>query len=132
MEIALSLEEHPDIPSIAEHQAVELVCAAPWGAQLSLTIAGQPLEPFLRPGETTWRWRWNPGAAVGVHHATLAARWRDGRAQERTWMLRVITRKLDQERYEALLEDIQRVAYSILYTLAGVSAEGAGLQREAL
>jgi hypothetical protein len=132
MEIALSLEEHPDIPSIAEHQAVELVCAAPWGAQLSLTIAGQLLEPFLRPDEAIWRWRWNPGAAVGVHHATLAARWHDGRVQERTWVLRVVTRKLDQERYEALLEDIQRVAYSILYTLAGMSAEGAGLQREVL
>jgi large subunit ribosomal protein MRP49 len=42
----------------------------------------------------------------------------------------VATRKLDQERYEILLEDIQRVAYGLLYTLAGASAEGAGLQRE--
>ncbi len=40
------------------------------------------------------------------------------------------TRKLDQDRYEALLEDIQRVAYGLLYTLAGSGAEGAALQRE--
>src|SRR6185369_3184728 len=58
-----------------------------------------------------------------VDSANVVARW--------TWELRVITRKVDQERYQALLEDIQRAVYGLLATLAGASAEGAELQREA-
>jgi large subunit ribosomal protein MRP49 len=131
VEITLSLEEDPEVPLIVEHQPVEFVCTAPPGAQLSLALDGQPIEAFMRPGEAAWRWRWNPGSAVGVHHAALAAAWPDGGAWRRAWSLRVATRKIDQDHYQALIEDIQRVAYSILYTLAGASAEGAGLSREA-
>jgi large subunit ribosomal protein MRP49 len=131
MEIQLSLEEHIDFPPLAEHQPVEFACAAPPGVQLSLVLDGQPLEPFMRPSEATWRWRWNPGPAVGVHRAELAATWPGGNTERRTWSLRVTTRKIDQDRYQILIEDIQRVAYGILYTLAGASAEGAGLSREA-
>ncbi|MFL5804793.1 MAG: hypothetical protein ACJ8CR_24000, partial [Roseiflexaceae bacterium] len=130
MEISLSFDEHVDFPLIAEHQPVEFACPAPPGAQLALALDGQTLDPFLRPGEPAWRWRWNPGPAVGAHRAELVALWPDGSAARREWTLRVATRKLDQERYEALLEDIQRVAYGLLYTLAGASAEGAALQRE--
>jgi hypothetical protein len=130
MEILLSLDKEIDFLPIAEHQPVEFVCTAP-GARLGLMLDGQALEPFLRPGEPAWRWRWNPGPAVGIHRAALAANWPDGSATQREWALRVTTRKVDQERYEALLDDIQRTAYSILYTLAGVSAEGAELEREA-
>jgi large subunit ribosomal protein MRP49 len=130
MEIRLSLEEHIDFPPLTEHQSVEFACAAPTGALLSLALDGQPLEPFMRPGEAAWRWRWNPGPAVGVHRAELAAAWPDGSAARRAWSLRVATRKIDQDRYQTLIEDIQRVAYGILYTLAGASAEGAGLSRE--
>jgi large subunit ribosomal protein MRP49 len=93
-------------------------------------LDGQPLEPFLRPGEVIWRWRWNPGPAVGVHHAELAATSHDGSTARRVWSLRVATRKIDQDRYQALIEDIQRIAYGILYPLAGASAEGASLSRE--
>lgn len=131
MEISLSLEHDPDSAPIAEHQTVEFTCPAPAGARLVLAIGGQTLEPFLRPGESVWRWRWNPGTAVGVYRATLAATWPDGGATERTWPLRVVTRKVDQDRYESLLHEIQRAAYHVLYTLAGASAEGAGLEREA-
>jgi large subunit ribosomal protein MRP49 len=131
MEIYLSFEDTPELPLVAEHQSVEFACAAPAGAELALLLGGQPLDAFLRPGEALWRWRWNPGPAVGVHRAALSATWPDGDTKRREWALRVVTRKIDEERYEALLEDIQRVAYGILYTLAGSGAEGAGLQREA-
>ena len=130
VEIALSLENDLETPPLVEHQPVEFVCAAPPSAQLSLSLDGQPLEPFLRPGEAEWHWRWNPGPAVGVHRAELATAWPDGSATRRAWLLRVATRKIDQDHYQTLIEDIQRVAYSILYTLAGTSAEGAGLSRE--
>jgi hypothetical protein len=130
MDISLSLETSPELPFVTEHQAIEFACAAAAGARLALLLDGQALEPFLRPGETTWRWRWNPGPAVGLHRVALSAYWPDGEVREREWALRVITRKLDQERYELLLEDIQRVAYGLLYSLGGSSAEGAVLQRE--
>jgi large subunit ribosomal protein MRP49 len=126
LEITLALADDPEIPPITEHQSVEFACAAPHGAQLALSVDGQLLEPFLRPGESTWRWRWNPGPAVGLHRVTLGAD-----QASFSWVLRVITRKLDQERYEALLEDIQRAAYGVLVTLSGAGAEGAELQREA-
>jgi large subunit ribosomal protein MRP49 len=131
MDIYLSLEDPTDLPTLTDHQPVEFACLAPTGARLGLALDGQPLEAFLRPGDTTWRWRWNPGTAAGLHRASLTTIWPDGHTTRRNWALRVATRKLDQERYEALLEDIQRTAYGILYTLAGASAEGASLQRAA-
>jgi hypothetical protein len=128
VEITLTLDRELDAPLLTEHTPVEFTCDAPPDAQLRLAIGGQALEPFLRPHEAIWRWRWNPGAAVGIHRATLTAIWPDASTTARTWALRVATRKVDQDRYEALLDDIQRVAYGILYRLAGASAEGAGLQ----
>jgi large subunit ribosomal protein MRP49 len=130
VEISLSLDHEPHIPPIAEHQPVEFACAGPADAQLALMIGGVVLEPFLRPGEPSWRWRWNPATAVGLHQITLTATWPDTSTTQCAWVLRVIPRKLDQDRYESLLLDLQRTAYSILYTLAGASAEGAVLQRE--
>lgn len=130
LEISLSFEHEPHIPPIAEHQPVEFACAGPAGARLALMIGGVVLEPFLRPGEQIWRWRWNPATAVGVHQLTLTATSPDTSTTQRTWVLRVVPRKLDQDRYESLLLDLQRTAYSILYTLTGASSEGAVLQRE--
>jgi len=130
LEISLSFEHEPHIPPIAEHQPVEFACGGPADARLALMIGGVVLEPFLRPGDPIWRWRWNPAAAVGLHQVTLTATWPDASTTQRAWVLRVVPRKLDQDRYESLLLDLQRTAYSILYTLAGASAEGAVLQRE--
>jgi hypothetical protein len=131
MEVHLSLEEIADLPPVTEHQPVEFVCQVPAGARLALTIDGQPLDPFLRPGEASWRWRWNPGPAVGLHRVLLSANWPDGGAAQQAVELRVVTRKIDQERYELLLDDIQRAAYSVVYALAGAGAEGGVLEREA-
>ncbi len=131
MEIHLSVEAPLDIPSIAEHQPVEFICPAPEGAQLGLNLDGQLLDPFLRPGEPAWRWRWNSGSAVGLHQASLSMTWPDGSVTDHAVVLRVVPRKIDQERYELLLDDIQRIAYGIVYALAGAGAEGSRLQREA-
>jgi hypothetical protein len=131
MDIDLTPGQSDELPLVAEHQPVEFACSAEPGSQLTLSVDGGTLEPFLRPGETAWRWRWNPGPAVGLHRLALAATDQHGGEARRSWMLRVVTRKVDQDRYEALLEDIQRAAYGVLATLAGAGAEGAELQREA-
>jgi hypothetical protein len=131
MDIQLSLDAPLDIPPVAEHQPVEFVCLAPLGARLALSLDGQLLDPFLRPGEPAWHWRWNAGTAVGLHQALLIVTWPDGSADQRVAALRVVPRKIDQDRYEALLDDIQRIAYGIVYALSGAGAEGARLQREA-
>ncbi|HEU4329241.1 MAG TPA: DUF2357 domain-containing protein [Roseiflexaceae bacterium] len=97
---------------------------------VDLAVDGIPAEAFLRPGERVWRWRWNPGAAVGLHTLALVER-AGGEERRHSWTLRVAPRKLDQERYEALLEDVQRAAYNIAYSLGGAAGEGAALEREA-
>lgn len=129
MIIELHDNREQELPMVAEHQPVEFACAAEAGAWLALAVDGQPLEPFLRPGDATWRWLWNPGAAVGLHRATLA-RTAPGGTSERAWTLRVAPRKLDQDQYELLLDDVQRVACNLAYAL-GSGAEGAALARHA-
>jgi large subunit ribosomal protein MRP49 len=129
MIIAFSDDQIQELPTVTEHQPVEFACAASAGTWLALAVDGQSLEPFLHPGDTTWRWLWNPGAAVGLHRATLARTAPEG-TTERAWTLRVAPRKLDQEHYELLLDDVQRVACNLAYTL-GAGAEGATLARHA-
>ncbi|KPV48562.1 hypothetical protein SE17_37415, partial [Kouleothrix aurantiaca] len=128
LEIAL-LADHAELPPIAEHQPVEFVCAA-GDAALALAVDGQGLDPLLRPGETSWRWRWNPGAAAGQHRLLLTRR-AAGEETRHAWALRVLARKIDQDAYEALIDDVQRVAYRLVAALAGAGAEGAELVRGA-
>ena len=130
-EISLTLDDTTDLPRIIEHQSIEFVCAQPVQNWLTLTIGNQPLEPFVRPGENVWRWRWNPGTAVGLHHVVLAVGQTNDDMHQHTWTLVVTPRKIDQERYENLFEDIQQTTYNIIYTLAGASEEGATLHRDA-
>jgi large subunit ribosomal protein MRP49 len=130
LEIILSPDQPSDLPPLAEHQPVELACAAGRGAHLALSVDGLPVEPFLRPGEQLWRWRWNPGAAVGLHRVVLERRLADDTVERTNWRLRVAARKIDQDRYEALMEDLERTAYGLAATLAGAGAEGAVLDRE--
>lgn len=124
MEISLSLNQTDPLPTLTEHQPIEFSCAARAHTDLALTVNGQVLEPFLRPNETVWRWRWNPGALVGLHQVVLTIHQATGETQ-RTWSVRVHPRKVDQERYEALLADLQQVTYRLIFTLTGGSAEGA-------
>jgi hypothetical protein len=124
VEIQLSIQADNDLPAVFEHQPVEFVCPQVPGAELVLAVDGRVIEPFLRPGETAWRWRWNPGAAVGAHELRLEARGRGG-AQEARWRLRVVPGKIDQERYALLLEDVEHLAAGLAFTLSGSASEGA-------
>lgn len=130
VEIPLSIDEPQRIAPLAEHQAAEFVCAPVPGSRLALTIDGQVLEPFLRPSDARWRWRWNPGAAVGLHQAALTIDAAEASTQQ-NFVLRVAPHKINQERYETLLADVQRLAYNLAYSLSGAAAEGVTLQRDA-
>lgn len=111
------------LPPAREHQFIEFACAAD-AEPRALHVDGQALEAFLRPGETAWRWRYNPGAAVGVHTVVLECA-----DVAHSWQMRVEPRKIDQEHYAALLEDVQQVAYALAYELGGAGAEAAATQR---
>lgn len=121
-EILLQLDEE-DLPPVVEHQPVEFVAAPPAEGALELAVDGLALEPFLRPGDARWRWRWNPGAAAGLHAVAL----RDAGGARR-WQLRAEPRKIDQERYAALIDDLQQVGYGLVASLGGSAAEGAAGQ----
>ncbi|MEN9935664.1 MAG: hypothetical protein RLZZ387_2243 [Chloroflexota bacterium] len=123
MLIPLPLDDDTPLPAVPEHQPVELICPAPPDAPLELAVDGRPLDPFLRPGDPAWRWRWNPGAAVGLHELRL--RIAGPRPSEHTWRLRVAPAKIDEERYALLLEDIEHLAAGLAFTLAGAGTEGA-------
>lgn len=129
LEITLLPELDRDVPTLTEHQPVEFVCAAARGSNLALTVDGLALEPFLRPGDAAWRWRWNPGTAAGLHQLELLITDSHGNTIRQHYSLRVYTRKLDQERYEALIDDLQRVMYRLVAALSGAGAEGAILER---
>lgn len=126
--LEIALDSPNDLPAVAEHQPVEFACVAGPGARLALAIDGLVLEPFLRPGQAVWRWRWNPGPAVGWRRLRLTISAPAG-DETREWPLRVLARKIDQERYEALIDDLQRVAFRLVAALAGAGAEGAALER---
>lgn len=109
---------------LPEGQAVELSALPPAGAALALTIGETLLEPFLRPGDAAWRWRWVAPPSAGAYELHLRAGWPDGRYDELRRTLRVAPRKLDQERHAALLDDLQRVGRALVFALSG-GASGA-------
>jgi large subunit ribosomal protein MRP49 len=109
------------LPPIAEHEAVEFSCLPPSGATPSLIIDGRAQEAFLRPGDPHWRWRWNPGTAVGLHEVRLDI---GATGAPRHWQLRVEPQKIDQERYAALHADIERAAQQIARSSGGMAREG--------
>jgi hypothetical protein len=119
-----------DEAELFEGQWVELSASPPQGARLELLIGDAPLEPFLRPGDQAWRWRWQAPGAAGAYRLALRALFPDGGVDELRRALRVAPRKLDQERYAALLDDLQRLGRALVFALTG-GAEGAAAPREA-
>jgi len=85
-----------ELPLIAEHQPVEFAYPVAPNARLALSVDGIQLEPFLRPGEATWRWRWNPGSAVGLHQVALAGIGSGDLAARLTWPRGGLKRKVDK------------------------------------
>lgn len=128
LEIELSPAIDGDLPAIAEYQPVEFVCAPLAGATPELAVDGLVLSPFLRPGDTRWRWAWNPGAAVGIHALRLAMFVDGAPCDERQWRLLVAPGKIDSERYLAILEDVERLAPALVRSLTG-AAVGSQLGR---
>lgn len=124
MQIALTFDSSSELPAVPEHQPVEFVCPAQPGVRYALSVDGRRLEPFLRPADGAWRWSWNPGAAVGLHEVRLEVQ--DGGAGlQLAWRLRAVPRKIDQERYALLLDDVERLAAGLAFTLASPASESA-------
>ena len=101
------------LPTIAEYQPVEFV-ARGGDSELELRVDGVMLEPFLRPADPHWRWRWNPGAAIGLHRLEL----RDGEFVHQQ-QLQVVPSKIDQEQYTLLTEDLWQTAHDLMLLLGG-------------
>ncbi|NNJ11494.1 DUF2357 domain-containing protein [Chloroflexales bacterium ZM16-3] len=110
--------------AIDEWRSAEISCLSPAGASLRLWLGDLELEPFLRPGDPAWRWRVPAQGGVGSFAILLLAAWPDGRAEELREILRVRPRKLDEERYRALLDDLQRLGRELVFALGGGAAPG--------
>ncbi|GIW02727.1 DUF2357 domain-containing protein [Roseiflexus sp.] len=123
LDIELSLAEDSALPVVTEQQPVEFVCLPPGEAALVLTVDGMALTPFLRPGDARWRWVWNPGASVGTHTLRLTVHINGEAFGEWQWRLSVAPRKIDSERYVAILEDVERVAPPLVRSLAGAARD---------
>lgn len=112
-----------------EWQPLDISCPPPpdvVGAELQIgDLALGP--PTATLGDPTWRWRWNPQHAVGLFPARLRLRLASGTTQEVPFELRVVPRKLDIERYEALIQAVQQDAVALVYALSG-GREGATLR----
>lgn len=97
----------------------ELSALPPAGVTLELELAAVALEPFMRPGDAAWRWRWQAPHGAGAFALMLRAHWPDGRREELRASLQVAPRKLDQERHALLLEDLQRLGRALVFALSG-------------
>lgn len=121
----------PPVCTIAAWQQITLHCVPPAGASLHLSLAGvlqsETLEPFLRPGDPAWYWRWNPQNHTGRFELLLRATFADGQEITQRSVLHVVPRKLDQQQYAVLLADIQQHARHLALAL-GQSSAGATLQ----
>lgn len=107
---------------VQEWQAVEFSCIPPAGDMLVLTLSGllnsTKLAPFLRPGDPAWHWQWNPQNTTGQFTLTLHATSPDGHVETLQTALEIVPAKMDQERYAALLDDLQQLAHNLIYALA--------------
>ncbi len=108
---------------VTEWQEVAFSCVPPHNCTLALTIGDtlHPvlLQPFLLPGDPAWRWRWNPQNTVGHVAFTLAITGPDGHVDYEYGHLHVVPRKIDQEQYQALLDDLQRFIRLLVFSLPG-------------
>jgi large subunit ribosomal protein MRP49 len=114
----------PDQPAplhCDEQESLELTLFAAPDQPLQLLLNGQMLEPFLRPGEAIWRWRWETGGRVGQHDLLLQRRSLAGVEILGRWQLLIEPRKIDRDQFAALLDDLQSVALDLALRLGGAS-----------
>lgn len=116
-----------------EWQPIEIGCAPqPGVVGARLRVGDADLgAPVTTLGDPNWRWRWNPQHAVGRFTAALELLFGNQTIATESFELRIVPRKLDVERYEALILAVQRDAYAIVYALSG-GREGASLQPPSL
>ncbi len=103
---------------ICERAAGEWSCAVPVGATARLRIGDTELEPFLRPGESIWRWRWVAPASAGSYPVCLTITTATEQIEWR-YVVDVTPSLLDAERYAALLTDLARLLPGAAHALAG-------------
>lgn len=106
---------------LSEGMAVEMSALPPPGATLALTLAGVTLEPFLRPGDPAWRWRWTLPHAAGAYALSLVATWPDGQRDSFQTQIHVAPRKLDAHHYALLLDDLQQAGRALCLALHGAT-----------
>ncbi len=104
-----------------EWQPLEIECRPlPEVVDAALTIGDVDLGPPTSVlGDNSWRWRWNPQHAVGHYLAALRLRYADGQTRTERFPLRILPRRIDAERYEAMLSEIQQDARALVYALSG-------------
>jgi hypothetical protein len=132
MQISLNGEPVAEgaIPELTEWQPAELACLPPEGTMLTLAVGDTQLTPFLRPGDASWRWAWNPQNGVGLYTLRLAARGPGGSEHACTLRVRVLPRKIDQDAYLALLDDIRRAARALAYSVGALEEAAQPVQDE--
>ncbi len=105
-------------PTVIERSVAEWSCAVPAGATAQLVIGDESLEPFLRPGDSLWRWRWQAPAAAGTYPVCLTI---TAVTQVTEWhgIVQVAPSLLDARRYAALLADLAELAPALAHALSG-------------
>jgi|GEM_PF-547209 len=112
-----------------EWQPLTVSCVPQQGvvdAQLRIGNA-QLGPPITTLGDARWRWHWRPENAVGRFAAELTLCYADGSTYQELFELLIRPRKLDVERYEALIQAIQRDVHALVYAFSG-GGESATLQ----
>ncbi len=103
---------------VSERKIIEWSCSVPVNATAHLVVDGVLLEPFLRPGEAIWRWRWQAPAVAGEYEAHLTITSATGRAEWRE-VVRVVPSLLDAHRYTRLLADLAQLIPTLVHALKG-------------
>ncbi len=107
--------------TVPEAPAIEIACVpVTTAAAASLAVGPEDLgPPSIRLGDPTWRWQWQPRGRVGAFAVRLTVKRCDGEHMVRDLRLVVEPAKLPHAAYEALLADIQRISYALVYALGG-------------
>lgn len=103
---------------LQEWEACEFIARPNDHAQLELRINGQPLEAFLLPNQADWHWRWNPQNSLGRFQIELISS-QNQASERKLFGLRVVPRKLAQDHYQQLLEDLQKQTLQLVAALGG-------------
>jgi hypothetical protein len=118
-DVVLFIDGQPAASTVViERKVVEWSCAVPVNATAQLVVDGVLLEPFLRPGEAIWRWRWQAPAVAGEYEAHITIQSSTERTEWRE-VVRVVPSLLDAQRYTQLLADLAQLIPTLVHALRG-------------